>query len=197
MKYCSLEDVENYIGKNVASNFQPQIEKWIESISLTMNNMANRKLVCDEMGSGDEYETRYYDGNGNSYLLIGDCHSVQEVVVSDTFGDNTETIDTIDYVLVPKIAPHRAISFRNIITPIGQQNVSITGNFGLFTTIPEDIRFACAVFVAGIIGANSPMAKDKGSESIGSYSVSYGSEKAKEDYITARNIVLSYRKQTF
>lgn len=196
-QYCTVDDLENFLLKDVSTGFEDQIEFWIRATTKLMDTMANRRLVAPVVGSGDVYETYYYNGDNTSYLLIDDCQSIQKVEISDTWGEDLEEIDTANYLALPKNAPHRAITLRNNIFTTGQQNIAITGNFGLFKTIPDDIRLACAIITAGIVNAQEKGANDKTSESIGNYSVSF---KDKDDLTTFQNSVntiMSYRKHQY
>jgi hypothetical protein len=194
MNYCNISDIENYKLKEIDSVFESQVEAWIEAVSLMMDNMANRKLVAEIIGSGDDYETKYYDGDSTNNLFIDDAQEITELTISDEFGDNPTTLTSSEYAITPKTAPHKKIILRDTYFPYGVQNITVKGNFGLFNEVPNDIRFACVVIVSGIINANDPANKDKTSVSIGNYSVSYDSDKGIADYSRALSIIDYYRK---
>lgn len=195
-QYCEKADIENILLKSISSGFEDQVEDWIRGVSRMMDTMANRKLVAPAIGSGEDYEEEYFDGDGSNYLLINDCQEITELNISDTFGDENNIIDPVNYALIPRKAPYKAISLRNDIFTRGRQNIIIKGRFGLFNEIPADIRFACAVLVAGIINDQDKGNATKKSESIGNYSVSYIDDKGISDYNRAIDIVKSYRKIT-
>lgn len=187
IKYCSILDVENYLLTEIDASFESQVETWIAGISRAMDTMAGRKLVADVIGSGDDYETKYYDGNGKSELLIDDCVDIQSVEI----GDVVQTVTPY-----PKVAPHRKLIYTGGF-PIDNQNVKVVGNFGLFEETPDDIRLACTILVAGVINAELNK-HGKKSESIGgTYSVTYVDDKGVADFEHAKAIVEGYRKIVF
>ncbi len=180
MRYATVENIEDYLLIEIDGSFAEKVEAWIEGVSRMMDTMANRKLVADELGSGDDPEERYYDGNGCGYLSIEDCVDVQNVEVDDV---------AIDYELYPKLPPHRKLigSF-----PSGIQNVHVEGNFGYFSVLPADIQLACTVITAGIVNESRGV-KGKTSERIGNYQVSYDQDKGIADFERAKAIIESYR----
>lgn len=183
MKYCDLIDVENYLLIEVKDSFKSQVEDWIEGVSRMVDTLANRKLVAEPFGSGDDYEVKYYDGNGRKRLTIDDAQEIDIVKI-----DGIETTATP----YPKVPPYRAL-INEAGFDRGDQNVEVYGRFGLFNEVPLDIKLACAIIVAGII--NVQVRKiNKTSEKIGSYSVTYADDKGMNDYVRAIQIIESYRK---
>jgi hypothetical protein len=196
-KYCEIVDVENLITRSINSSFESQIDIWIKGVTKMMDTMANRKLVAREIQEYEAPDVKYYDGNNSNYLLIDDCQSISELSISDTFGDQTTIIDPVDYALTPKIAPHKAIALRGDVFTDGMQNITVKGEFGLFSELPDDIKFACSVIVAGIINNQDKGNSEKKSESIGNYSVTYLDPQGFSTFEGALNIIKSYRKQTY
>lgn len=192
MKYCEIIDVENYTLKEIDSSFESQVEQWIESVSRTMDTMANRKLVADPVGSGEDYPVKYYDGNGEPYVIIDDCQEIVSVKIGDAYGDNLTEVTA--YISNPRVPPHRAVILKNDIFTNGIQNVAIEGRFGYFDEIPADLRMACTTIVAGIINNQTKGGQMKRSESIGNYSVSYSDEKQIDDYEQAIETINRYKK---
>ena len=45
MKYTTIEELENYVGVDIVSTFETQMENWIEGISRYMDNITNRKFT--------------------------------------------------------------------------------------------------------------------------------------------------------
>jgi len=196
MKYTTIEELENYVGVDIASTFESQMENWIEGISRYMDNITNRKLVADAVGSGEEYEEKAYDGDGETYLMIDDCQEITSLEIGDVYGENL--VATTNYIKFPRYTPHRRIVLKDYgIFTSGIQNVVIKGRFGFFNTLPKDIQFACTVLVAGIINSQNKGNDVKKSESIGEYSVTYTDDKGVTDYNRAIEILSSYRKLEF
>lgn len=196
MLYTDKTALENYLSIAVVDSFESQLEDWISGISRYMDNITNRKLVADVIGSGEDYEERAYDGNGETYLMIDDCQEITSVEIGDVYGENLVT--TTNYIKFPRYTPHRRIVLKDYgIFTSGIQNVVIKGRFGFFNELPKDIKFACTVLVAGIINSQNKGNDVKKSESIGEYSVTYTDDKGVTDYNRAVEILSSYRKLEF
>lgn len=187
MDYTTLDRVKNYLLQDVEEWYEPTIEGWITTMSRLMDQLCNRTLVAEE-GSDT---TRYFDGNGKARIIIDDVHTISQVEVGDEYGENLEEVmDTIPY---PKIPPHN-ILFSKSGFPSGLQNVAITGKFGLFETLPEDIAFACTVLTAGVSLNQIKPKQEITSERIGNYSVSFSTDEQKRDFARAMEIINSYRR---
>jgi hypothetical protein len=185
--YCTVEDVENYLLTEVDPAFEPQVELWIRGVSDVMDRMSNRKLVADTTGSGeDEFEEKYFDGNGKSSLRIDDAVEVDSVEVGES---------EVEFETYPKKAPHRAIISQTGFAR-GIQNVKVMAKWGLFEEVPDDLRLACSILVAGIINVSLKKQGIK-SEQIGNYKVTYADDQGLADYERAKGIIHSYRKYDF
>jgi hypothetical protein len=196
LNYTDKTALENYLGIAVVNSFESQLEDWISGISRYMDNITNRKLVADVIGSGEDYEERAYDGNGETYLMIDDCQEIISLEIGDVYGENL--VATTNYIKFPRYTPHRRIVLKDYgIFTSGIQNVVIKGCFGFFSELPKDIQFACTVLVAGIINSQNKGNDVKKSESIGEYSVTYTDDKGVTDYNRAVEILSSYRKLEF
>lgn len=187
--YTTIAAVENYTGKAIASSLQMQVTEWITGVSRFMDQEANRVLVADATAS-----TLYFDGNGSSCLLIDDFVTIESVEVGDEYGENFAAIT--DFVKYPAVAPHRKLIRREGVFDYGIQNVKVTGRAGYFVELPEDIKLAATVIVAGVVNAQQPGSDRKKSESIGNYSVSYSSDKGIADYKQALAVIAKYRRHS-
>jgi hypothetical protein len=196
-KYCDIVDVENYLLKSIESGFQTQVEQWIRGVSRYMDTLANRTLVAPAIGSGEDFEVRYYDGTGRASLRIDDCQEIISVSVGNFYGDNPVTLSPNAILPYPKKAPYRQMLSRSSIFYLGVQNIAVEGRFGFFNEVPADIRLSCATIVAGIINAQDKGNAEKKSESIGNYSVSYKDATGFNDYDNAIATVKNYLKIEF
>lgn len=187
--YTTISAVENYTLKEIDPAFQPQVTEWITGVSLAMDQEANRTLVAEDTDS-----ELFFDGTGKTALAIDDYVTITSVEVGDVYGENFAAIT--DFVKYPAVAPFRRLIRREGYFDCGIQNVKVTGRAGYFAALPEDIKFAATVLVAGIINAQEPGASRKKSESIGNYSVSYTDEKGIADYKQALAIVAKYRRHS-
>ncbi|MFA5050957.1 MAG: hypothetical protein WC499_02480 [Patescibacteria group bacterium] len=194
-KYCEVTDIENYTLTEIASNFETQVEDWIRGVSRMFDTLANRKLVAPAIGSGEDYEVQYFDGNGKEFLSIEDCQEIVTLKIGDCYGDNLEV--ATGYITYPRVAPFRKLLLKSSMFTEGLQNVEITGRFGFFNEVPDDIRLACSIIVAGIINDQNKGNQVKKSESIGNYSVSYVDDKGVADFERAKAIIEGYRRIEF
>ena len=193
--YCEISDIENYLLTEIDSSMETQVEQWIIGVSRLMDNLANRKLVAPVIGSGEDFEERFYDGNGKGCMFIDDCQEIQTLEIGDQYGDNL--VANVDYVVSPRIAPYAKVFLKGGCFSKGIQNIRITGRFGYFNEIPNDIRSACAIITAGIINATNKGNSAKKSESIGNYSVTYLDDKGFAEYDNAVRMLELYRRIEF
>jgi hypothetical protein len=186
--YTTVEDLEKYTRETVPSDMLAQVAKWIEGVADMMDAQANRRLVADVIGSGEDYNVRYYDSKGNGKLTIDDCQTIETVETGDPKTD--VYAEFTDYYAYPKVTPYRSLigSF-----PCGLQVVKVTGRFGFFDTAPEDIKFAATVILAGIYLQNTTGNKEVQSERIGNYSVTYATEEGFNDFERAKATIENYR----
>lgn len=178
--YTDKDAVENYIGKTVSVS-EPQLKAWIEAMTSQVDSICDRKIQSDEE---EEY---LYDGNGTTTLLIKDCHNISTVEADD------ETIDVFEY---PANKPYtNKLKAKNKVFPQGDQNVAVTAVQAMFSEVPEDVKFATTVLVAGIYNArNSKSVKGKNSVTIGNYKATYADSSQMQDYKDARTILDKYKQ---
>lgn len=193
MRYTSKENVIAYLGSTPEMD-DANINKYIDAMSLLMDNMADRKLVAEAIGSGQDYEDRYYDGNNGNALRIDDAVVIDSVEIGDEYGENMAAIT--DFIAYPRLSPFNKILTKSTVFTKGIQNIKVSGSFGLFAEVPEDIEFACTVLVGGVIINQTLGAQAKTTERIGNYSVSYRTDKEFTDYGRAMDIISVYKKYT-
>ncbi|MFA6158893.1 MAG: hypothetical protein WC763_04725 [Candidatus Paceibacterota bacterium] len=197
-KYTTAEKIGDYMLIDIDPTFEDKVDGWIEGVSRMLDQAANRKLVAEEAGEGEEdasLEDKYFDGNGQRFLTIDDCVEVEEVAIGDINGDNEE--ETEDYLTYPRIAPIRRLILKGGVFSAGVQNVRVKARWGLFADVPKDIELACTIIVAGVINASTPGKQAIKSESIGNYQVAYTDEKGIADFDRAKSIIDTYRKHDF
>jgi hypothetical protein len=187
--YINVSDVENMALVDVVDSFEDQIDEWIIAMSNQVALLTNREWLADDT----EYpEVRYFDGNGSSYLRVGEMVDIDSVEVGEDYGENFESVtDFLEYPY--NTTPITKVIRKDGVWDRGIKNIKITGNFGYSETVPEDIKFAVAVLVAGIINAQSNQEGEIKSERIGNYDVTYATDEQKKDYQRAMDIIASRR----
>lgn len=184
MQYTDKAAVQNYSLTNIAGTFDTQLTAWITAMSRHMDTYCGRTLVEDAP------ETRKFDGSGRDTLVIDEVHAITAVTVDGT------TVTPVQYPANGS-RKYRLVLPRQYWTP-GLQNVEVTGIFARYaTTVPEDIKFACTVLVAGIVNAANRQDEAIESERIGQYAVTYRTPAERADFKRAKEIMDLHRRIAF
>jgi hypothetical protein len=183
MNYTDKSAVQSYLLTNIDISFDAQLTAWITAMSRFMDKYTGRTLV-EETAT-----TRTYDGNGLDDLKIDDVNDLGAVTVDGV---------TITAYAYPSNSVRKYLLKRYGDTfTVGMQNVSVTGKFGYFTALPEDIKYACTVLVAGIVNQSNKQTDGVRSEKVGEYQVTYKDEKERADYARAMQILDGYKVIAF
>jgi len=169
-------ELERYLLTDIDNSFTGQVQTWIDQMTKYIETYTDRQFSVD-----DEPTIRKYNGDGSRTLLV-DRYSELDTVTVD---GNTVTVLEYPANTIPKWKLETTSRFNR-----GRQNVEVSAKFG--EEAPEDIRFACLVFTAGIIQKQT--SKDKASEKIGDYAVTYINEAQMADHNRAVEILERYRK---
>lgn len=185
--YCTKTDLENYTLRTIDVSFNSQITAWIEQIEKYIDRYTGRNFLGDTTSS-----EKVYDGNNSQTLLVDDYVTLTKVEVNDV------EIPTVSIYSYPVNTEQKyKIHLDGYIFTYGHQNITITAKWGYSSSVPADIRLAATILLAGIIAYADSAGKQKKSESIGSYNVSYESDKGWQDFSHAKDILDSYRRLTF
>ena len=184
----SKVEIENYLLTTIDASFDSQLNLWIASVTEYINSMANRIVVAE-----DNFNEYTYTGSGGDIQFIDDFHKITQVKVDDSILANTE------YVAKPFNDPYKnQIRYKSggIFSKYTEGNIQITGRRGMYDkdAIPQDLRFACTVLVAGIVLSSKGDGGEIQSETIGRYSISYKTDTQKMDFKSAHEIIKSYRR---
>lgn len=181
-------EIENYLVTTIDAGLNSQVTLWISAMQEYIHTLANRKIVAD-----DTVTTKKYTGNNAPTLFIDDVVAVTELKVA---GD---VVSVDDYVTKPfNLAYKNQIKYKTgaNFSRYNEGDIEVKGRAGMYDkdAIPEDLRFACTVLVAGIVQSSSNDNKNIQSETIGRYTVSYKTDVQKMDYKNAIEIAKSYRR---
>lgn len=186
-EYTTIEAIENYLLITIDEAFQGQVTDWIKAMSSQIDLMCNRSIAPAFTDSDVAIEETFlYDGDGSDIIIISDCCDISEVTV-----DN----DVREFYKYPANKPYASrIKLDGYKFTTGIQNVAVTGIQAMNTTVPEDIKFACTVLVAGIINNQKKLDKIGTTEKIGAYSITYRDDAQRADFETAKKTLSGYRR---
>lgn len=184
MPYTTKAAIENYLQTDIDPAFDTQLTEYIAAMSRYADEYTGRTLVA-----GADDTTCLYDGNGEKSLRIDDVVSITEVTVDDV-------------VVTPFAYPANTVrryrlELSGSCFTVGQQNVSVTGRFGYFASLPTQLKFAVTVLVAGIVNQVKVQADGVKSETVGSYTVTYKDAKERSDFEMAMKTLAGYSRISF
>ena len=176
--YIEKSAIENYLLVDIDGSMDVQINAWITAAQNYVEIYTGRKFEAT-----DE-ETRYYDGAGGRTFYLDDIVSITSVQTLDLDGSTVDQtlVEDTDYFAYPlndtpkhilKLAPEGS----NIGKwPKGKKRIKVTGDFGYNSTVPEDIKLAVTQLVSAIVNVGRQGSEGGiSSESLGDYSVTFGS----------------------
>lgn len=151
--YTTIISIENYLLTEIDSSFNAQVESWIEAAEEWIENYTDREFIATD-------QTKKYDGNGKTTLMIDDVLSIDTVwfVENDSTADaQTETLST--YYLYQNDDPNKTPYNKIVTSPDGPknvfewglQNIWIKGSFGYSTSVPADIQMITTKLVASMV----------------------------------------------
>jgi hypothetical protein len=186
--YCSVTDVANYLLLEIANDFVPQVEQWIQGISAHIEKVTGVDWLGDATASA-----RLFSGNGCNMLNVDNFIGTPVVEFGDDYGENF--VATTNFVTFPFIGNAKTdILMKDEVVPRGVMNVRITAKWGYGEEVPDDVRHACVVLVSAIVLANTSQDGEVESEKIGNYTVKYKSDSHKDDSTLAMATLQSRRR---
>lgn len=186
MNYSTKTAVQNYLLTNIDASFDTQLTAYIEAMTEFIDGKAGYPIYTETA------TTRIYDGSGDFIQIINPVHTITQVLV--------DTVEPSNTVLLK--APYNSdiktnLTLKSGIFTADFANVSVTGKHCLAVTLPEKIKWACTVLVAGIVNQVNNQTDGVQSEKVGEYQVTYRDSKERNDYKLAMDIIGSYRRITF
>ncbi len=181
--YTEKNAVQTYLLTNIDVTFDTQLSEWIRAMSQYIDEQVGYPVFTDEE------TTRLYDGNGELRQLISPVHTITEVTLDDE-------------VITPVKAPYnnpvkRELIFSDSYFTQGTANLAVTGIHSLKAELPDVIKTACTILVAGIVNQSNNQTEGVKSEKIGNYSVTYADEEEQKMYKWAMAVIASYRPINF
>ncbi len=173
--YTTKSKIENYLQIEIDDSLDTSVDTWIGWIKRYIDNYTGTTF---ETGTVDD--TKYYDILVNAnYAFIDDCTTVTSASILDAEGNSIEDLsENDDYWLYPLNR-----SYKNELRlnpkgnigafPAGSRRLKVVGKFGVGSSVPEDIEMVATQMVADIISGMSDEAKNKKSETLGEYAVTF------------------------
>lgn len=185
--YTTEADIENYMLTDIDPTFASQLDGWIMSVEKIIEQMTGRIFIADAAATA-----RFFDGSGERGLIIDDAAVITLVEAGqDTYGGTFVTVPASGptrYFAEPANAstlkvPVTRLLMNGDIWTEGTQNHRVTAKWGFSIVVPDDIKMAATIFVAGIINQNSNTGSDAiKSERIGNYQVTYNSDNGSNSF---------------
>ena len=196
--YIDKSAIENYLLVDIDGSMDVQINAWILAAQNYVEIYTGRKFEADT-------ETRYYDGAGGRTFYLDDIITITSVQTLDLDGSTVDQtlIEDTDYFAYPlndtpkhilKLAPEGS----NIGKwPKGKKRIKVVGDFGYNSTVPEDIKLAITQLVSEIINVGRQGSEGGiSSESLGDYSVTFGSLDESATRLGIKPILEHYKLMT-
>lgn len=182
-QYCTVEDIENYLTIEIATEFEDVVDEYIVAVSEMIRIQTNRDWLADT-----EASARSFNGNGLSVLNVGDFIGTPVVEIGNDYLQNMTA--TTAFITSPYNIPNKdTIALKDSTFDIGIQNVRVTAKWGYAVTVPKDIKQATVILASAIVLAQNNQDGEIESEKIGNYQVKYKDDKHRDDAVMAQNII--------
>lgn len=210
-KYTDQTTLESYLGITFDAGQSSYVDTVLEAAEKYIEH------YCGDADFGDRVfkdpgadETRYFNGNNDTVLPVGDLLSLSALEV-----DGVALAQNDDYYLYPLNADKSGRPFQRIeliqpetrvvsggflvggspyIFTAGQRTVSVTGRFAYSATAPSDIVLA-VLKLAGAVMKENTANREVNSESTGTYTVSYQSMASTANALKVNDILNSYKRE--
>jgi len=217
MSYITQQQVKNYLG----ITWDAGLDTFIDTLIASATRFVEEFCGDDRFGrrvfeapSPDTAVTKYFNGNGEQRLYIGDFRSLTSVTV-----DGVALVENTDYFAYPLNAaaegkPYTAIelvqpetNFSNANPRSGnsipyifeelQRSVVILGKWGFSATAPADITMAMMKLVGGVIKENigDSDLREVTVETLGEYSTSFAKIKDIAHAVDIAAILSPYKRK--
>lgn len=181
--YTDKTAVQNYTLTNIDASFDTQLTEWIAAMSEYIDQQVGYPVYTNVPS------TRLYDGSGKCELVINPVITITAVTASDV-------------AITPVQAPYNtsaktALLLRTSVFPADLANIAVTGLHCLKLSVPNPIKLACSILVAGIVNQSNNQTDGVKSEKIGEYSVTYATAEEQTQYQWAKSVIDAHRPLVF
>lgn len=186
MEYTTKTEVQSYLLTNIDAAFDARLTMYIKAMSEFADDKAGYPIFREDP------ETRLYDGNNERSIGIDMGHTITEVLVDGVAPADENLLE------FPYNSPMKwELRLKSGTFTYGQANVSVTGVFCRFMTLPEKVKWAVTVLVAGIVNQVNNQTEGVKSEKVGEYAVTYRDQKERADFQMAMDILNNLRPLNF
>ena len=217
MAYITKDNVKDYLGVNFVSGLDAFVDLAISQVTEYIERFCGDdrfgKRVF-ELPSPDDNVTRYFNGNGETRLFIGDLISFNSLV-----HDKVTLVENEDFYLYPLNAsdmgePYRwieliqpetrlnansrIVSASPYVFEVAQRNVEVSGKWRYSDAPPADIQLAALKLVGGVLKENigDEDIREIKAESIGGeYQVTYESLKNIAHALKVDQLLAPYKRK--
>lgn len=196
MSYVTQQEIKDYMGVTWAAGVNDLVDTLISAAEKYIEKYTGRDF---EAADPDVDETRYYDGNGLTYLPIDDIRELtmlvydgESLTVDEDFHLyplNAEA-DGEPYTRIELIQPSTRLNLNSRLQSTspyvfdeGQRLIAVTGKFGYSATPPDDIKQVALKLIGAMLKENigNTDFKEINSEALGEYSISYNASAITKD----------------
>ena len=190
--YTSKALIENFLGESIDSSLEDFVTLTINAIQSFIENSCGDEVFGKRVfeaptvpqGQTEADAVRYFDGNGDKKIFIGEAVSITsievdgyaQVINSDFFLKPYNAIqigkpyDTIELVQPSGNQSSRAKTIYDFTAD--QRNIKVTGKFRYSDTAPADIQLIATQLAGGVI--SEAISDGIKSETLGDYKIDYG-----------------------
>lgn len=215
--YVTQDQIKKYLGINWSSS----LDTFIDTLITATTDYVERFCGDERYGKRvfeapdpDSDVIKYFNGNGEQRLYIGDCRSITTLVVdSDTLVANTDfylyplnaSTEDVPFTAIELVQPETAFANSNprssrtnpYIFEELQRSVVVTGKWGYSASAPDSIVLAMLKLIGGVIKENigDSDLREVTQETLGEYSTSYAKIKDIAHMIGVDDILMPYKRQ--
>lgn len=216
MAYVTKQEVKNYLGITWSSGLDTFIDTLIAAATKYVEeycgDLRYGKRVFEAPDPDDDV-TRYFDGNDEERLQVGDVRSLTSLTVDGVALTSGDDFNLLPYNAAADEKPFTAIELVQLETSFARSNprrghaipyvferlqksVVLVGKFGYSATPPADVKVAVMKLVGGIIKENigDSDLKEVTSETLGEYSQSFAKIKDIAHALGIGNLLAPYKR---
>lgn len=189
--YITEGDIEKLILVDIDATHSTFIDSIIDKVEGYIDHYCGTNFATAAGAA-----TKYYDSYGSDEIIVDPFTAITSIKILDVNGNAERTLSTSDYYLYPLNDPTKTVIKLSDggqvgIFPERLRSIEIVGTFGP-TTVPQPIQLAAMKLAAKIINEGL-RGGQIGSETLGSYSVSYRDLDESVDSLGIKEILNQYR----